>query len=256
MNKSSLETTNIRPFKISNKDLFMIFALYILLQLIFSLGISLLVLTGKLGFSNQSFGTMQLSAILFFSFGIFIYLFRKGRTFVSLLFQPQDPLHAFTKKALTYFKYGLITLLIAMPLTFITERIVSISMGLEEAKQGLVKQFELLQNTPLLFFSLGFIIALLPPLIEEIIFRGYLQSWIKQRWGKKIAIIFTSIIFTFFHFESSLGIGNVQLLSALFVMAIFLSMLRERYESLWAPIGLHVGFNGLSVFFVWFSLNQ
>ena len=98
------------------------------------------------------------------------------------------------------------------------------------------------------------LITFFPPLIEEILFRGYLQSWCQQRWGLKSSIFFTAIVFTFFHYEMSLGLGNVEILSALFVMALFLSYLKEKYQSLWAPIALHASFNCLSSIMVWFSI--
>jgi membrane protease YdiL (CAAX protease family) len=255
MSYSSSKTATLPSNFFSGKEVLKIFSLYILLQLLFSVAISFLFLTGNLNINNKGFGLIQITAISFFSFGVLFYLFKKDRLFKELLFHSTNPSKAFSLEGITYLKYGLMALIVAIPLTFLTKYLVMTLGGFEETKQTLVKQFELLKNQPFLFFTLGTLIALLPPLIEEILFRGFLQSYLKAKWGSKLAIILTAIIFTLFHFEIGLGIGNVEILTSLFVMALFLSFIKEKFQSLWAPIGMHMGFNAFSVLMVWFSLN-
>ncbi len=43
---------------------------------------------------------------------------------------------------------------------------------------------------------------------------------------------------------------NVELIAALFTFSLFLGMVRERYNSLNAPIFLHGIFNGMSILFL------
>lgn len=87
-------------------------------------------------------------------------------------------------------------------------------------------------------------VILFYPVIEEIIFRGFLQSWIAQRWTQTLfkisaANLITSGIFALLHlFEHS----------ALWALATFIPSLifgysQERYNSLIAPIILHTTYN-------------
>jgi membrane protease YdiL (CAAX protease family) len=241
-------------FFISTKELLRIFGLYILLQLIFSFGIALLFLTQSIQINNNSFGLIQISAISFFSLGILVYLIKKPKTFINSLFHTNDPKLAFSKKTLSFLKPGFITLFAAILATFTVKQLFNYLFNIQENNQALVKQFMMLKDTPLLFLALAITITFLPPLIEEILFRGYLQTWCRQRWGLRPSIFFTAIVFTFFHYEMSLGIGNIEILSSLFVMALFLSYLKEKHKSLWAPIALHASFNCLSSILVWFSI--
>ncbi|MGL5263711.1 MAG: lysostaphin resistance A-like protein, partial [Candidatus Rhabdochlamydia sp.] len=85
------------------------------------------------------------------------------------------------------------------------------------------------------------------PIIEELLFRGCLQSYLKRYMKSSLAIIFSSLCFSVFHFSFSQGIGNVSLLFSLFVFALFLGFIYERQGSLFASIGLHMTLNVVSV---------
>jgi membrane protease YdiL (CAAX protease family) len=64
---------------------------------------------------------------------------------------------------------------------------------------------------------------------------------------KSLAIVFSSICFSAFHFSFSQGIGNISLLFSLFVFALFLGFIYERQGSLFASISLHMTLNIVSV---------
>lgn len=85
------------------------------------------------------------------------------------------------------------------------------------------------------------------PVLEELLFRGLLQGWLKNRFSVYKAIAITSIVFSFFHFSPLQGLSNIELLISLFTLSCFLGYLRERQDSLWASIALHSFFNGVSV---------
>jgi CAAX protease family protein len=109
---------------------------------------------------------------------------------------------------------------------------------------------EKLKNTteyPFQFQVMTFAIIFVVPFIEELLFRGFLQTWLRQHIGRVAAIFTTSIIFAFFHYSSSQGITNIQLVTSLFILSCYLGFLRERQQSIWAPIGLHSLFNGVSI---------
>lgn len=98
------------------------------------------------------------------------------------------------------------------------------------------------------YFVLALIsITILAPLIEETLFRGFLQSFIRKHLGRSQAILITSICFALFHYSAGQGLGNISIILSLFVLALFLGFLYEKQGSLLAPILLHASFNTVSV---------
>jgi uncharacterized protein len=85
------------------------------------------------------------------------------------------------------------------------------------------------------------------PIIEELLFRGCLQSYLRRYMKKASSIVLSSICFSAFHFSLSQGIGNISLLLSLFIFAIFLGFIYERQGSLLASISLHMTLNIVSV---------
>jgi len=77
------------------------------------------------------------------------------------------------------------------------------------------------------------ILLLLPVVVEEIVFRGALYSFLKERWGVSWGIFLSSLIFAIFHFWS----GTSLLLP--FLGGIVFAFLREKSGSLLAPIIFH-----------------
>ena len=114
-------------------------------------------------------------------------------------------------------------------------------------EQIAVKYLRTVAQFPLLFTVASLLIVFIVPIAEELLFRGFLQTWLKQKvgWGK--AILITSIIFSLFHFSTQQGAHNLSLLSSLFILSCFLGFLYERQQSLFASIALHMVFNGVSI---------
>ena len=83
-------------------------------------------------------------------------------------------------------------------------------------------------------------LVVLPPIAEEIIFRGFLFTSLRAKFRLHYAIIITSILFGLAHLQ--FGAGAPLLWAAAidtFVLSVFLCLLRERSGSLWPPIILH-----------------
>lgn len=99
-----------------------------------------------------------------------------------------------------------------------------------------------------LYFSLAILtVVALAPLIEEICFRGFLQTYLRRYLSPTISLMLASLIFTLFHFSFSQGLGNIPILGSLFLLGCFLGFLYEKQGSLFAPIFLHALFNAVSV---------
>lgn len=100
--------------------------------------------------------------------------------------------------------------------------------------------------------GLGLIITLislviLPPVVEEIITRGFLYPGLKKHLPKALAIIFTSLLFAAAHLQFGsdqplLWVAGVDT----FILSIFLCQLKDITGNLWASIGLHMLKNGMA----------
>lgn len=102
-------------------------------------------------------------------------------------------------------------------------------------------------DSPTYFILAVLSITILAPLVEETLFRGFLQTFIRKHLGPKQAIIITSICFSLFHYAAGQGLGNIMIILSLFVLALFLGFLYEKQGSILAPMVLHSLFNTVSV---------
>ncbi|NOZ64301.1 MAG: CPBP family intramembrane metalloprotease [Caldiserica bacterium] len=89
----------------------------------------------------------------------------------------------------------------------------------------------------------------IPPLVEEIVFRGILYEFIKERQRTWIAIILSSLIFSLLHAYSWL------FLLVPFIGGVFFCLLKDKFNSLWAPLILHITGN-ISLLLLPFFLSK
>jgi membrane protease YdiL (CAAX protease family) len=82
--------------------------------------------------------------------------------------------------------------------------------------------------------------ALVAPVCEEIVFRGYLYPVAKKFSGPWVAALCTALIFSAAH-------GSFSALLPLFAFGLLLVALYEFTGSLWAPMAVHFLFNGATV---------
>ncbi len=101
-------------------------------------------------------------------------------------------------------------------------------------------------HNPLYFLLAIVSVVVLAPLIEETLFRGFLQSFIRKHLGPRQAILITALCFSFFHYAPEQGLANIPIIGSLFSLALFLGFLYEKQGSLFASISLHAIFNGFS----------
>lgn len=97
----------------------------------------------------------------------------------------------------------------------------------------------------LVFFSL----VIMPPIAEEIVFRGFLFSSLRAKFRLRHAIIITSVLFGIAHLQFGAGAPLLWVAAIdTFVLSCFLCFLREKTGSLWSPILLHSIKNGVAFF--------
>ena len=86
---------------------------------------------------------------------------------------------------------------------------------------------------------LGFTAVVLAPLAEELLFRGILYTWIKQRGHPRLALWGTSVLFGIIHV-------NLAALPSLCFLGLVFALLYERTQNLLAPVTAHVLFNAVN----------
>lgn len=149
---------------------------------------------------------------------------------------------------------GAITWLIAYPWVLMVGQIIDLILQFhyhgEHIDQVAVRHVKEALAYPLLLGSTVIAVVTIVPILEELLFRGFLQTYLKERYGIKWAIVCTSAIFALFHYASSQSIENIELLISLFIFSCFLGYVKERQNSLWASIGLHGTFNMISLMMI------
>lgn len=90
-------------------------------------------------------------------------------------------------------------------------------------------------------------LVILPPLVEEIMVRGFIYSSLKKAMRIIPAAILTSLIFASAHLPEGGSAGPLYIAAIdTFVLSLVLIYLREKTGSLWASICLHALKNGVA----------
>lgn len=152
---------------------------------------------------------------------------------------------------------ALYTWIIAFPLVYFFNQVLEglvakLFKVVQLPEQIAVKFLKATFEDPLYFFLAVISVVVLAPLVEETLFRGFLQTYIRQHLGRGQAILISSVCFALFHYASGQGSGNIAIIISLFIFALFLGFLYEKRGSLLAPMLLHASFNAVSVFSLYF----
>ena len=92
-------------------------------------------------------------------------------------------------------------------------------------------------NNPVVLLITGAVIA---PIFEETIFRGFIFSGLRQKYGWKKAALINSALFALCHFQIAAFIPT-------FTLGFVFSYLRQRSSSIWPGIILHTLVNSFSL---------
>jgi len=84
------------------------------------------------------------------------------------------------------------------------------------------------------------VVGLLVPVIEEILFRGIVYERMKRCMSVKMAAFWTTLFFAVFH-------GNLPQGVYAFLLGMLMLYVRERYQTMAAPILFHIGANIYSI---------
>jgi uncharacterized protein len=154
-------------------------------------------------------------------------------------------------------RFAFLSFIVAFPLVIFINEILDLFLShffhFQELPDQLAVHF--LKKTfeyPRYFFLSVVTIVVFAPMLEEVLFRGFLQSFIRQHLGPKSAILITSLCFSFFHYSPEQGLSNLSIIGSLFPLALFLGFVYERQGSLFASMALHSFFNTINVLNLYF----
>jgi len=94
---------------------------------------------------------------------------------------------------------------------------------------------ELAKGSPIVFFCL---LAVLPPICEEILCRGFLMASFRSRFGVRRAVVITALLFGALHLD-------LYRFPATFIAGLMLGFVWLRTRSIFACILFHATYNGI-----------
>lgn len=95
-----------------------------------------------------------------------------------------------------------------------------------------------MDDSPLVQALFVLSVAVVPPLVEELLFRGaILQAF--RRFGDRFAVLASAFLFAFFH-------GNAAQIVFAFLCGLVLGLLMVKTNSIWVPVAVHGINNGFS----------
>lgn len=242
---------------IKGSQLFFSFALFLFTQLIIA-PLLFLIHQKQWPFLNSSSETL-----FFLKFNLLVlsltYFFLALFYYFDFSLQQKKSLFHFDKAWYQNFLKGAVSWVFIYPFVLfvsaLLDTLIFIIFDVAPSNQNVVEQFKLALSSAPLTIWMTFTIACIVPVAEEFLFRGLLQSWLKQRFeNRMIAIAISALVFALFHYSSEQGVTNLQLLTTLFLLGSFLGYLYEKYNTLWASIGLHSTFNFISALLI--GINQ
>ncbi len=231
--------------------------LYVILIYIFSQVVGLGVLLYPVFIKH--YNARQINNWLINSvYGQFIYiLIAEVFTVLAILwllkkYKVQKKAIGLRKPRLTDILYGFFGLVIYYPIYLVA---VSLLSSLDKSFNANQKQdigFTSVHGLgPLIVTFISLVI--LPPIAEEIVFRGYLYGSMKKWLPKIFAAIVTSVIFASAHLIE--GVGGPLWVGALdtFILSMVLVYLREKSDGLYASMTLHALKNGLAYYIIYLT---
>lgn len=78
-----------------------------------------------------------------------------------------------------------------------------------------------------------FVLVIIPPITEEILFRGVLYRGLRGKWGRIASALVVSMLFGVLHGQWNVGLDT-------FVLSLLLILSLEQTKSLFAPMGIHM----------------
>ncbi len=158
-----------------------------------------------------------------------LFLKRRKQTFASIGLGRKPQFSDLRTGLLTYGSYFLLYLVIVTAVS---------ASGLINTQQPQQLGFTQTHGVELLFVF--FSLVLLPPIAEEILFRGYIYMGLRKRLSPYTAGAITSVLFSIAHLEFGSGVGlNYAAALDTFILSCVLVYITEKTKSLWPAMVVH-----------------
>lgn len=122
-----------------------------------------------------------------------------------------------------------------------------LSSFFREAYQNYIERFKEMFGTPsfsTLFYAL-FAVSLVPGVVEELVFRGYLQKSLERQYSAKFSIIFVAFIFAMTH-------ASLEVFVSLFAAGLLLGTFAFKTGSIYPSMMIHILLNASSIIIMQF----
>ena len=139
---------------------------------------------------------------------------------------------------------GAITWFLSYPYILFVNTLIKLLVKDSENEQVAVQFLKQMKGKPLLLSVMLILVVFIVPFIEELLFRGFLQTWLRKRLSRFWAVGLAAAIFSLVHYAP--GQNNLEVICSLFVLSCFLGFIYEKSRILWAPYALHATFNAVS----------
>ena len=95
-----------------------------------------------------------------------------------------------------------------------------------------------------------FVFAVIPSIVEEVVFRHFLQGRVLSSMGKTTRIVLPTTVFVYAHVPAySYSLSGLLAVTALLPTSFIMAIIYEETDSIFLPVALHFSANTLAVFF-------
>ncbi len=219
------------------------------MQLTFSAVVMVLAMVGVIDFDaiqQTNLGFDNTTYLLIYG-AVYSFVFVAPTLVVTLLFRRR--LFPPTSRANVAPVDGFLSVIGMVGGCLLTSIVVSYVMNiLENFGVPMPEMPALLENTPASYALNLAVIAVLPALLEEWLFRGCVLRTFRA-YGDGFAIVMSALLFGLMH-------GNIVQIPFAFIVGLLLGWLYVVTDNIWFPIAVHFANNALSVSMEYLSMNM
>ncbi|MDR4507947.1 MAG: CPBP family intramembrane metalloprotease [Candidatus Brocadiaceae bacterium] len=247
MNRIQTKTEITLHFPWDFKDAIKVFLAYLVLMFI-GTPIIVRILQAIIGYTVQNNDVGYRTTILFVSLFVNLFLCLYVFYIACVKYHQSITMLGLSLENLSRnIKQGVKRYLITLPLIMLAGFLINAISNYYEITPEMqdVVEWVLSEKSGFVLFSLIFFGSVIAPVFEEIIFRGFLQSALKNSFGKNYAIIISASLFAFVHMD-------IFAFLQIFILGLLLGYLYERTQTLAASIVVHILHNSLTLMFLLF----
>lgn len=215
-------------------------------QCTFTLVVLLMCFTGVIHFNDINHATLGLSNSAYLLLYAFVYTFAMvvPAVVVSLCCKRRHFPLSPTKPVAGGVTF--LAVLGAMGVCMLANYITSYVVALfQQFGASTPERPDLMEDTPVSLLLNIVVLAVLPALLEEMIFRGYVMRAMRP-YGDWYAVFVSSLLFSLMH-------GNIEQIPFSFLVGLALGWLLVYTENIWLPVAAHFCNNALSVLMQYFG---